>query len=155
MAKKPRVKWYGKQVEKAALDAAMKALITGGEAILTEAINETPVDTGTLRRSGTVTKGGLPNAEQVFGDARAGNEQELGREKGKEPAVYVSFNTPYARVQHEDLYYNRKTKELESRVLEHPKGGGPKYLENPFDRLKSKVRRLVDAAVKKALRDKR
>ena len=58
MAKKPRVKWYGKQVEKAALDAAMKALITGGEAILTEAINETPVDTGTLRRSGTVTKGG-------------------------------------------------------------------------------------------------
>ncbi len=143
MARKPRVKWYGKQVEKVVLEAAMKALVTGGEAILTDAINEAPVDTGTLRRSGTVTKGGLPNAEQVFEGAKAGSEQKLGQEKGKEPAVYVSFNTPYARRQHEELEW------------EHPKGGGPKYLENPFNRLKSKVRRLVDAAVKKALRSKR
>ena len=140
MAKKPRVKWYGKQVEKAALDAAMKALITGGEAILTEAINETPVDTGTLRRSGTVTKGGLPNAEQVFGDARAGNEQELGREKGKEPAVYVSFNTPYARRQHEEIEWV------------HPKAGKAKYLEDPFNRLKKKVVKMAEQQIKKALR---
>ena len=143
MAKKPRVKWYGKQVEKAALDAAMKALMTGGEAILTEAINETPVDTGTLRRSGTVTKGGLPNSEQVFEDAKAGNKQELGQDEGKELAVYTSFNTPYARVQHEELDWA------------HPKGGKAKYLEDPFNRTKGKVRRLVDAAVKKALRGKR
>jgi hypothetical protein len=143
MAKKPRVKWYGKQVEKAALDAAMKALITGGEAILTEAINETPVDTGTLRRSGTVTKGGLPDAGKVYEGAKAGGRQELGQEKGKEQAVYVSFNTPYARRQHEELEW------------EHLKGGKAKYLEDPFNRLKSKVRKLVDASVKKALQQKR
>lgn len=143
MARKPRVKWYGKQVEKVVLEAAMKALVTGGEAILTDAINEAPVDTGTLRRSGTVTKGGLPNAEQVFEDAQAGNEQELGREKGKESAVYVSFNTPYARRQHEELEWV------------HPKAGKAKYLEGPFNRMKGTVRRLVDASVKKALQQKR
>ncbi len=153
MARKPRVKWYGKQVERVATEAAMKALVTGGEAILTDAINEAPVDTGTLRRSGTVTKGGLPpDSEQIYqdskrkGDGGQGKHHKKafkGEDLGTEKAVYVSFNTPYARRQHEELEW------------EHPKGGGPKYLENPFNRLKGRVRRLVDAAVKKALRRER
>jgi hypothetical protein len=143
MARKPRVKWYGKQVERVATEAAMKALVTGGEAILTDAIKEAPVDTGTLRRSGTVTKGGLPDAKQVYEEAQAGNEQKQAQNKGKEQAVYVSFNTPYARRQHEELEW------------EHLKGGKAKYLEDPFNRLKSKVRKLVDASVKKALQQKR
>lgn len=152
MAKKPRVKWYGKKAEKAATEAAIKALMTGGEAILTDAINEAPVETGTLRRSGTVTKGGLPNSSEIHDAAKpekeGGQEKEHGaafrdEELGREQAVYVSFNTVYARRQHEELEW------------EHPKGGKAKYLEDPFNRLKSKVRRLVDAAVKKALRAER
>ncbi len=103
MAKKPRVKWYGKKAEKVALEAAMKALMTGGEAILTEAINDTPLETGTLRRSGTVTRGGLPDAEQVFGSAQSGTGQKQGRKVGSEQAVYVSFNTPYALPVHEGV----------------------------------------------------
>ena len=55
----------------------------------------------------------------------------------------MSFNTPYARRQHEELEW------------EHLKGGKAKYLEDPFNRLKSKVRKLVDASVKKALQQKR
>lgn len=151
MAKKPRMKWYGEKAVKVAVKAGMEALMTGGEKILTEAIDEAPVDTGTLRRSGTVTMGALPpDSGQIYQDSKRKKEGGQGKKHkkafrdqqlGKESAVYVSFNTPYARRQHEELEW------------EHPKGGGPKYLENPFNRLKSKVRRLVDASVKKALRD--
>ena len=107
MSKKPTVKWYGKKVEKVVQEVAMKALMTGGEAILTEAINEAPVETGTLRRSGTVTKGGLPDAEQVFVSAQSGTGQGQGQEQGKEQAVYVSFNTPYALPVHEGVEPHR------------------------------------------------
>ncbi len=143
MSKKPTVKWYGKKVEKVVQEVAMKALMTGGEAILTEAINEAPVETGTLRRSGTVTKGGLPDTEQVYDDAQAGTRQEQGQELGKEQAVYVSFNTPYARRQHEELDW------------EHPRGGKAKYLEDPFRRNKSKVLKHAERQIKKALQSKR
>jgi len=138
MAKRNR--WRTKEAVKIAEKAGLKALCEGAEAILTEAIDETPVETGTLRRSGTVTVGALPDSEQVFEDARAGTEQEQGQEKGREQAVYVSFNTPYARRQHEELDY------------EHPKGGKAKYLEDPFLRNKTKVLKYVEAQIRKILR---
>jgi hypothetical protein len=55
-------KWRIKEAVKIAEEAGLKALRTGGEAILTEAIDEAPIDTGTLRRSGTVTVGKLPDS---------------------------------------------------------------------------------------------
>jgi len=146
MAKKD--KWRIKEAVKIAEDAALKALRTGAEGILTEAIDEAPVDTGTLRRSGTVTVGSLPkNPGQIYQDARP--VEEGGQEKehkdafpepiGKEKAVYISFNTPYARRQHEELDY------------EHPLGGKAKYLEDPFNRNKKKVLQYAEKQVKKAL----
>ena len=148
MAKKD--KWRIKEAVKIAEDAALKALRTGAEGILTEAIDEAPVDTGTLRRSGTVTVGSLPkNPGQIYQDARP--VEEGGQEKehkdafpepiGKEKAVYISFNTPYARRQHEELGYN------------HPLGGKAKYLEDPFNLLKQKVIKMAELRIKKALRD--
>jgi len=148
MAKKD--KWRIKEAVKIAEDAALKALRTGAEGILTEAIDEAPVDTGTLRRSGTVTVGSLPkNPGQIYQDARP--VEEGGQEKehkdafpepiGKEKAVYISFNTPYARRQHEELGYN------------HPLGGKAKYLEVPFNRNKKKVVKYAELKIKKALRD--
>lgn len=113
------LKWRGDEAEKLIWEVALEAMNTGAEAILTEAIDETPIDTGTLRRSGGVSWG-------------------IDRK-----SVYVSFNTPYARRQHEDL------------TLRHPRGGGPKYLENPFKRNEGKVRRLVGLRVKQALQSKR
>lgn len=138
-----RGKWRSKEAIEIAVKAGLDALRTGGEAILTEAINETPIDTGTLRRSGTVTVGGLPNSEQVYKAAEAGTEHKnaFPEPVGKEKAVYVSFNTPYARRQHEEIGYN------------HPLGGGPKYLENPFNRNKKKVACMAELRIKKALRD--
>lgn len=143
MAKKPTVKWRGKEAVKIAQEAGLKALRTGGEKILTEAIKAAPVDTGTLRRSGTVTVGKLPNFGQVYESAQAGNDmgKAFPGETGKEKAVYVSFSTPYARRQHEELGYH------------HPRGGGPKYLETPFRQLEGKVKHMTDLAIKKALRE--
>ena len=110
-------KWRTKEAVKAAEEAALKALHTGGESILTEAIDETPIETGTLRRSGTVTT------------------------SKKEKAVYISFNTPYARRQHEELGYH------------HPRGGKAKYLEDPFNRNKKKVLQYAEKQIKKALKE--
>jgi hypothetical protein len=134
-------KWRIKEAVKIAEEAALKALRTGAEAILTEAIDEAPVDTGTLRRSGTVTVGAVPDASQVYETAESGTEMKdaFPGQEGKEKAVYISFNTPYARRQHEELGYN------------HPRGGKAKYLEDPFNRNKKKVLQYAEKQVKKAL----
>ena len=138
-----RSKWRTNEAVKIAEEAGLKALRTGAEAILTEAIDEAPIDTGTLRRSGTVTVGKLPDGERVFEAAEAGNEMKdaFPGKIGKEKAVYISFNTPYARRMHEDLGYTPK------------RGGGPKYLETPFNANKDKVLKMAETKVKKALRD--
>ena len=141
MAKRDR--WRTKEAVRIAEQAGLKALRTGAEAILTEAIDETPIDTGTLRRSGTVTVGGLPDGAQVFEAAEAGNEMKdaFPDPVGKEKAVYISFNTPYARRQHEEVGYY------------HPLGGYAKYLEVPFARNKKKVLKYADKQIRKALKD--
>lgn len=138
-----RSKWRIKEAVKIAEEAGLKALRTGAEAILTEAIDETPFESGTLRRSGTVTVGGLPDGARVYEAAEAGNEMKdaFPEKIGKEKAVYISFNTPYARRQHEELDYN------------HPRGGKAKYLEDPFNRLKKKVVKMAELRIKKALKD--
>ena len=134
-------KWRIKEAVKIAEEAALKALRTGAEAILTEAINEAPIETGTLRRSGTVTVGALPDGAQVYEAAESGRDMKTAFAEpiGKEKAVYISFNTPYARRQHEELGYN------------HPLGGKAKYLEDPFNRNKDKVLKRAANQVKKAL----
>jgi len=136
-----RNKWRTKEAVKLAEEAGLKALRTGAEAILTEAIDETPIDTGTLRRSGTVTVGALPDGAQVYEAAESGSNMKdaFPGPEGKEKAVYISFSTPYARRQHEELGYN------------HPLGGKAKYLEDPFNRNKEKVLQYAEKQVKKAL----
>jgi hypothetical protein len=134
-------KWRIKEAVKIAEEAGLKALRTGAEAILTEAIDETPIETGTLRRSGTVTVGALPDGAQVYEAAESGSDMKdaYSNAIGKEKAVYISFNTPYARRMHEDLGYTPK------------RGGGPKYLETPFNANKKKVFDYAEKQVKKAL----
>jgi hypothetical protein len=135
------LKWHGDEAEKLILEVAMEALRTGAEAILTEAIDKAPVDTGTLRRSGTVTVGKLPDSARIYEAAESGNEMKdaFPDPIGEEKAVYISFNTPYARRMHEDLGYTPK------------RGGGPKYLESPFNRNKNKVLKMADLQIKKVL----
>jgi len=120
-----RKSWFDARAAKElARQVGMKTLHEGAEAILTESLKEVPHATGTLQRSATVTD--VP----------------------KETAVYLSYNTPYAVRQHEDL------------TLRHPDPRNPistpgrkaKYLEDPFHRLKAKVMKAVRLKVKKALK---
>jgi hypothetical protein len=143
-------KWRIKEAVKIAEEASLEALRAGAEKILTEAISEAPVDTGTLRRSGTVTVGGLPpDSEAIYkaskrkkeGGERKSHKKAFAEKVGKEKAVYISFNTPYARRQHEELGYN------------HPLGGNAKFLEGPFTRNEEKVIKYANLKLKKALKD--
>lgn len=137
--------WKTKEAKAIAEEAGLKALRAGMESILTQAIDAAPVMTGTLRRSGTVTIGGLPDAEHVYAGAAAGQDMRnaFPGMTGKKKIVYISFNTPYARRQHEELGYR------------HPLGGGPKYLETPFNQSRDKVLRYVERAIKAALQKAR
>lgn len=118
--------WFdGRAAKTLAKRVGMQALYDGAEAILAESLKEVPLATGTLARSATVT------------------------DSPQQSAVYVSYNTPYAAKQHEDL------------TLRHPDPRNPlstpgrkaKYLEDPFNRLKAKVMKAVRLKVKKALKD--
>lgn len=139
----PRAKWCIKKAIRIATEAGLDALRIGGEAILTEAIDEAPVQSGTLRRSGTVTVGALPDTVQVYDAAEAGTEHKgtFPQPLGTEKAVYVSFNTPYARRQHEEIDW------------EHPLGGKAKYLEGPFARNRAKVKKYAELRIRRALRE--
>ena len=97
-------------IVKTALNATKKL----AEVILGESQKIVPVDFGALKESGTV---------------RANNKTNI---------VTISYNTPYARKQHED------------NTLNHPKGGQAKYLEQPFN---EKAKEL-ESYIKKALERK-
>lgn len=110
------IKWNGSSIEEAIMTAALEGAYLGAEAILTESLDEVPLESGTLERSGAVT------------------------EVPAECAVYIHYNTPYARKQHEDL------------TLHHPNGRKAKYLEDPFNRNIAKVTLLINKKVSEKLK---
>jgi hypothetical protein len=93
--------------------AALRGLMAGGEHILDLARATVPLEEGTLERSGRSSSDG-------------------------EGAVAVSFDTPYAVRQHEDL------------TARHAGGRKAKYLENALAEGAEDVGRLVQVAVQRA-----
>ena len=91
------ITWHG-QVDERIEDAAAAGMLEACEVLLGQAIDETPYVEHLLRNSGTT-------------DVEASGGKVTGA---------VSFNTPYARRQHEDL------------TLDHPQPGTKaKFLERP------------------------
>lgn len=88
------LKWRGDLVTQRIQAAERQGIRLAAEHLLSESRKQVPVDEGILRASGAVT---------ILG----------------ERAAAVSYDTPYARRQHEELGYR------------HPKGGKAKYLEDP------------------------
>ncbi|TCS80376.1 HK97 gp10 family phage protein [Tepidibacillus fermentans] len=83
------------------------------------------------------------SAEQApidTGDLRANCSVSPLKVNGNKLEVRVGYDLPYAIVQHERLDFN------------HPKGGGPKYLENPFNENKAKYHAYIDKVIKDTLR---
>lgn len=96
--------------------AATQAIHVWAQHVLGEAQRAAPVEEGTLRASGSV--------ELV--ETRDGAD------------CTISFSTPYAARQHEELGYS------------HPKGGQAKYLETPFKANLPRLAPLVAASVRRA-----
>ncbi len=109
MSNQPRVEveWEGHKVSGQIRTAVADALLVGAEFILTESNNATPLDEGTLVNSGAATV-----------------------DEGKLKAA-VSYNTPYAVRQHEDL------------TARHAPGRPAKFLELAAARNRDKTGRLI------------
>lgn len=105
----PALKAAGK-----APQATLEGLQDAAELILAASRDLVPLEEGTLERSGRVTTDGVSR-------------------------VAISYDTPYAVRQHEDL------------TLRHTGGRSAKYLERPFMSMQAQVRAIVAQRVKKAL----
>ena len=135
-----RVKWEGQKVKKKISEVALEALWLMGQDLITESTNDAPLDTGTLRRSATVTVSTLPDAGQVYSTAKTGEKTQTSPGKtfaGYEKKVFVSYNTPYAIRLHEDLSWTPRgwKKTASGNVVEKPAVGGPKWLENNVNKV--------------------
>ena len=104
-------------IEQAILAVAGKAVGLAAEHVLSEATKLVPIEEGTLSRSGTTST------------AR----------DGLTVIAAVSYDTPYARRQHEDMSYR------------HDQGRQAKYLEGPLRAEAGTVAKIVAAGVGKAL----
>ncbi len=84
-------------------DVVEHALVLTGYDTLRIAQEDVPVETGTLRRSGTVTIGEPPNPQECYQMALIGQESPLRGKKlsDKKKSVFVSYSTPYAVFLHE------------------------------------------------------
>ena len=116
---KNRKIWKAGEAAAIAFVAGMKELNDQAESIGEASQNQVPHLSGTLERSLAVTK-----------QISAGQ-------------IQLSYNTPYARRQHEELGYR------------HENGRKAKYLEDPFRERKEDVVKSVGLAIKIALRKAR
>jgi len=91
---------------------AARGLALAGEHVLGEANKRVPIEEGTLTRSGVASV----------------DEKKL---RGA-----VSYDTPYAVKQHEDMH------------LQHDSGREPKYLENAFNAEADTVGKIIAKAIK-------
>lgn len=106
------------RIEVKILAAAEKAVTLGCEHVLGESSKVVPIEEGTLSRSGKVT------AET----------------QGDTAVAAVSYNTPYAARQHEDMSYR------------HDPGRRAKYLEDPLHAEAPTVAKIMAETVGEALR---
>jgi len=109
------ITWNGDAATKRARAGAVQGLQLGTQLILAESVKIVPLDEATLQDSG--------KAEV--------DEANL--------TGTVSFDTPYAVVQHEDL------------TLNHPNGREAKYLEKPWLENRNKVQQIIGNTIKNSL----
>lgn len=96
-------------------DAAQRGLGLAAEHVLGEAKKIVPHETGVLERSGRT---------------------DTARSRGALARASVTFDQPYAVVQHESTHFR------------HKKGRKAKYLEGPLNANKDKVLQIIAAAVR-------
>lgn len=116
MARLFRLSWRGRQVERAVRVASERAVKMTAEHILGESQHEVPLEESTLQRSG-----------------------HTGVETKRWEAVgVISYDTPYAVIQHERLDFK------------HDPGRKAKYLEDPVRKSAADMGRIAAAVLKGA-----
>ena len=110
------VRWYGRQVSANARAAGIRGLRLAAEHVLEEANRTVPIEEGTLERSGTVS---------------------VDEQRG---AAAVSYDTPYAVRQHEELGYR------------HDPGRRAKWLELTLQERQRAIRDYIAGEIRKALK---
>lgn len=141
MSKGCKLKWEGDKVMSKIERVALEALWLAGQDAITQSMNNVPLDTGTLRRSGVVTVDSPPEAREVYEGARSGSGKysDSARDKDssapfsankRRPKVVVSYNTPYAIKLHETTWRPRGYKYTASgKKRKKPAVGRNKWLE--------------------------
>lgn len=116
MAQNFRLTWNGPAVERELKQGAARGLLLAAEHVLGEAQQVVPLDESPLMQSGTASV----------------DEASL--------TGMVSYDTPYAVVQHERLDYR------------HAPGRTAKYLERPLNEARTEVAAIIAAQVRRAMR---
>ncbi|MEU4444896.1 hypothetical protein AB0K14_03215 [Actinosynnema sp. NPDC050801] len=109
-----RIEWNGDQIDEAARRGAARGLGLGAEHVRGVSVDRAPLDTAALRDSATASH----DADSL--------------------TAAVSYDTPYAARQHEELTWHHRT-------------GGPKFLESALASERDVVARLIQAQIRKAL----
>ena len=107
------ITWNGDAIVDQVNAAALDGMTEATEVLLAQAVDQTPWVEHLLRNSGVAEAEATP--EGVAG--------------------VVSFNTPYARRQHEELDWN------------HPNGGNAKYLERPANAFGDEMQRIIGSHI--------
>lgn len=103
-------KWYGDDILKDIQNSIPVALKDAAEFLLDEALKRVPIEDGTLANSGNTSV----------------NKNE----------AFVTFDTPYAIRQHEDL------------TLHHKNGRSAKYVERPARENQKKIETIIADTLK-------
>lgn len=117
MTQRTRLSWNGEQVLRGTEAGAVRGLRMAAEHVLARSRARVPLDEGPLERSGVATV----------------DENEL--------KAAVSYDTPYAVRQHEELSYR------------HDAGRTAKYLEGPLAEETATVAEIIAAQVRRSMRD--
>lgn len=110
------IRWDGASVAQKMTQGVIRGLNILGEHVLNESNDRVPLDEATLQRSGVVSV----------------DEVEL--------TAAVSYDTPYAVRQHEDL------------TLNHPNGRRAKYLESAWADSQHLAPQIIGNQIRRALR---
>lgn len=113
MAKAYTFDWFGDKVHKQVMSAAERGLFKGLEFVKQESVKIVPKDTGMLEKSASV---------KISNDGKQGA---------------VSYDTPYAIRQHEELGYR------------HAEGRTAKYLEIPFQQNQGKALEIMAREIRR------
>ncbi|MEG1798644.1 MAG: hypothetical protein RR214_00515 [Synergistaceae bacterium] len=162
MSKGCTLKWEGDKVMSKIDRIALETLWLAGQGAITHSINDVPLDTGTLRRSGVVTVDDTPVAAEVYEDAKGGKGKYSDSAKDKEtsapmpankrrPKVVASYNTPYAIKLHESSNWRPRSYKYTAKGnrREKPAVGRWKWLERAIPTVQKNMPRYLSRAKKK------